>query len=285
DQPDLDPAGPYRLRRPGGDRLGDRLAEPFGAPGQADLARQQVDGAERQQRHRSWHSGEAIHHGIDRAVAAGGDDRLEIRLGLARQALDVAGSRGGPAQHRRAAAPLERGDHPEKAARGGSPSAGRRIDDDQHPAAHHPALARSAWPAMVEQLRPAPRRSGRTGSDGTMALLVTGCAGFIGFHVARHLLDRGEQVIGIDNLNPYYDVALKRARLAQLEGGDGFVFRPVDVADPMAVTTLVERHPDIDRIIHLAAQAGVRYSLTQPLAYVEANVKGQVVLLEAARRL
>jgi len=118
-----------------------------------------------------------------------------------------------------------------------------------------------------------------------MALLVTGCAGFIGFHVARHLLDRGEQVIGIDNLNPYYDVALKRARLAQLEGGDGFVFRPVDVADPMAVTTLVERHPDIDRIIHLAAQAGVRYSLTQPLAYVEANVKGQVVLLEAARRL
>jgi UDP-glucuronate 4-epimerase len=118
-----------------------------------------------------------------------------------------------------------------------------------------------------------------------MALLVTGCAGFIGFHVARHLLDRGERVIGIDNLNPYYDVALKRARLAQLEGRDGFTFRAVDIADPVAVTTLVERHPDIDRIIHLAAQAGVRYSLTQPLAYVEANVKGQVVLLEAARRL
>ncbi|HYU12790.1 MAG TPA: NAD-dependent epimerase/dehydratase family protein [Stellaceae bacterium] len=118
-----------------------------------------------------------------------------------------------------------------------------------------------------------------------MALLVTGSAGFIGFHVARHLLDRGERVVGIDNLNPYYDVALKRARLAQLEGRDGFAFRPVDVADPVAVTTLVERHPDIDRIIHLAAQAGVRYSLTQPLAYVEANVKGQVVLLEIARRL
>jgi UDP-glucuronate 4-epimerase len=118
-----------------------------------------------------------------------------------------------------------------------------------------------------------------------MALLVTGSAGFIGFHVARHLLDRGERVIGIDNLNPYYDVALKHARLAQLEGRDGFAFHPVDVADMAATTALVERHPDIDRIIHLAAQAGVRYSLTQPLAYVEANVKGQVVLLEAARRL
>jgi UDP-glucuronate 4-epimerase len=118
-----------------------------------------------------------------------------------------------------------------------------------------------------------------------MALLVTGSAGFIGFHVARHLLDRGDQVIGIDNLNPYYDVALKHARLAQLEDRDGFAFHPVDVADTLAVTTLFERHPDIDRIIHLAAQAGVRYSLTQPLAYVEANVKGQVVLLEAARRL
>jgi UDP-glucuronate 4-epimerase len=118
-----------------------------------------------------------------------------------------------------------------------------------------------------------------------MALLVTGSAGFIGFHVARQLLDRGEQVIGIDNLNPYYDVALKRARLAQLEGRDRFVFHPVDVADTAAVTALFDRHPDIDRIIHLAAQAGVRYSLTQPLAYVEANVKGQVVLLEAARRL
>ncbi len=115
-----------------------------------------------------------------------------------------------------------------------------------------------------------------------MALLLTGCAGFIGFHVARHLLDRGEHVIGIDNLDPYYDVALKRARLAQLEGRDGFAFHPVDVADTAGVTALVERHPDIDRIIHLAAQAGVRYSLTQPLAYVEANVKGQVVLLEAA---
>jgi UDP-glucuronate 4-epimerase len=118
-----------------------------------------------------------------------------------------------------------------------------------------------------------------------MIFLVTGSAGFIGFHVAQYLLDRGERVIGIDNLNPYYDVALKRARLARLEGRRGFTFQPVDVADSAAMTALAERHPDIEMMIHLAAQAGVRYSLTQPLAYVEANVKGQVVLLETARKL
>ena len=118
-----------------------------------------------------------------------------------------------------------------------------------------------------------------------MLCLVTGSAGFIGFHVTQYLLDRGERVIGVDNLNPYYDVALKQARLAQLRGRARFEFHPIDVADPAAMTGLVERHPEIDTIIHLAAQAGVRYSLTQPLAYVEANVKGQVVLLEAARKL
>jgi len=118
-----------------------------------------------------------------------------------------------------------------------------------------------------------------------MLCLVTGSAGFIGYHVARYLLDRGERVIGIDNLNPYYDVALKHARLAQLQGRPGFEFHQTDVADPSAMTELVEHHPEIDTIIHLAAQAGVRYSLTQPLAYVEANIKGQVVLLEAARKL
>jgi UDP-glucuronate 4-epimerase len=118
-----------------------------------------------------------------------------------------------------------------------------------------------------------------------MLCLVTGSAGFIGYHVARYLLDRGERVIGIDNLNPYYDVALKHERLAQLQGRPGFEFHQTDVADPSAMTELVERHPEIETIIHLAAQAGVRYSLTQPLAYVEANVKGQVVLLEAACKL
>src|SRR5947199_10307828 len=92
---------------------------------------------------------------------------------------------------------------------------------------------------------------GGSGSDGKMMFLVTGSAGFIGFHVAQYLLDRGEQVIGIDNLNPYYDVALKRARLARLEGRRGFTFQPVDVADPAAMTALVERDPDIETSIHL----------------------------------
>src|SRR5438045_1246770 len=118
-----------------------------------------------------------------------------------------------------------------------------------------------------------------------MLCLVTGCAGFIGFHVTQYLLDRGERVIGVDDLNAYYDVALKQARLAQLQGRARFEFHQIDVADPTAMTGLADRHSDIDSIIHLAAQAGVRYSLTQPLAYVEANVKGQVVLLETARKL
>src|SRR5205085_2197693 len=118
-----------------------------------------------------------------------------------------------------------------------------------------------------------------------MLYLVTGCAGFIGFHVTQYLLDRGERVIGVDDLNAYYDVALKQARLAQLQGRARFEFHQIDVADPTAMTGLAGRHSDIDAIIHLAAQAGVRYSLTQPLAYVEANVKGQVVLLETARKL
>src|SRR5437868_6164452 len=118
-----------------------------------------------------------------------------------------------------------------------------------------------------------------------MLCLVTGCAGFIGFHVTQYLLDRGERVIGVDDLNAYYDVALKQARLAQLQGRARFEFHQIDVADPTAMTGLAGRYSDIDAIIHLAAQAGVRYSLTQPLAYVEANVKGQVVLLETARKL
>jgi UDP-glucuronate 4-epimerase len=118
-----------------------------------------------------------------------------------------------------------------------------------------------------------------------MGFLVTGSAGFIGFHVAAHLLDRSEQVIGVDNLNPYYDVALKRARLAELEARPGFEFRQIDVSDLAAMTALAESHPEIDRIIHLAAQAGVRYSLIDPLAYIDANVKGQVVLFEVARKL
>ncbi|MEO1144590.1 MAG: GDP-mannose 4,6-dehydratase, partial [Cyanobacteria bacterium J06638_22] len=105
-----------------------------------------------------------------------------------------------------------------------------------------------------------------------MAVLVTGAAGFIGMHVCRHLLDRGEQVIGIDNLNDYYSVQLKKDRLATLEG-DGFTFGKVDFSDHAALEKSLEGK-DFDRIIHLGAQAGVRYSLTHPRAYIEANIAG-----------
>jgi len=118
-----------------------------------------------------------------------------------------------------------------------------------------------------------------------MSWLVTGSAGFIGFHVAACLLGRGEHVIGVDNLNAYYDVKLKQTRLGILNAYDTFEFHRIDLTDLSAMTALVERYSDIDTIIHLAAQAGVRYSLADPLAYVDANVKGQVVLLEVARKL
>lgn len=118
-----------------------------------------------------------------------------------------------------------------------------------------------------------------------MAWLVTGSAGFIGFHVAARLLERGERVIGVDNLTPYYDVRLKQARLARLAGHRGFSFHPLDITDLAGVTALLDGNPEIDTIVHLAAQAGVRYSLIDPLAYVDANVKGQLVVLEAARRM
>ena len=115
-----------------------------------------------------------------------------------------------------------------------------------------------------------------------MSILVTGAAGFIGLHVARALLARGEQVIGVDNLNDYYDVRLKRARLARLEG-PGFLFLHTDVADREAMLALAS--PDITHVVHLAAQAGVRFSMIDPYAYVSSNVMGQVVMLELARAL
>ncbi len=118
-----------------------------------------------------------------------------------------------------------------------------------------------------------------------MTVLVTGAAGFIGFHVARALLARGEHVVGLDSLNEYYDVRLKEARLAQLQAEARFRFLRASVADRAALAALVAAEPGITRIIHLAAQAGVRHSLVDPYAYVEANVMGQVTVLEAARRL
>ena len=118
-----------------------------------------------------------------------------------------------------------------------------------------------------------------------MSVLLTGAAGFIGFHVGRTLLDRGEQVVGIDNLNDYYDIALKEARLARLHTYPGFRFTRLDVADRDAMFRLVEREPDLRSIIHLAAQAGVRHSLRDPYTYVDANIMGTLVVLEAARRI
>ena len=118
-----------------------------------------------------------------------------------------------------------------------------------------------------------------------MSILLTGAAGFIGFHVARALLERGDRVVGIDNLNDYYDVRLKHARLAALSNYPGFVFAKLDIADREGVFAIVDRHRDLRSIIHLAAQAGVRYSLENPYAYIDANVMGTLVILEAARRI
>jgi UDP-glucuronate 4-epimerase len=118
-----------------------------------------------------------------------------------------------------------------------------------------------------------------------MTVLVTGAAGFIGYHVARALLERGDAVVGVDTINDYYDPKLKRARLAQIEGRSGFAFRQIDIADRDAMAKLLDEFPAIDRMVHLAAQAGVRYSLIDPYAYTHANVEGQLVILEACRRL
>jgi len=118
-----------------------------------------------------------------------------------------------------------------------------------------------------------------------MTTLVTGAAGFIGFHTAKALLDRGRKVVGVDDLNEYYDVHLKEARLAQLDGRDGFSFHRFDIAERADVARLIDAHPDIEDVIHLAAQPGVRYSLIDPYAYTRSNVEGHLVLLEAARRL
>jgi UDP-glucuronate 4-epimerase len=116
-------------------------------------------------------------------------------------------------------------------------------------------------------------------------ILVTGAAGFIGFHATQRLLARGEQVIGVDTLNGYYDPKLKTARLAQLEGRKGFAFHRIDIADKQAAGDFFARHTHLTGIVHLAAQAGVRHSLVDPFSYVDANVTGHLVVLEACRQL
>jgi len=113
-------------------------------------------------------------------------------------------------------------------------------------------------------------------------ILVTGNAGFIGYHVAEKLLDRGDEVVGVDDVNDYYDVTLKEARLARLEGRQGYSFHRLDVADRTGMSELFARE-EIDRVIHLAAQAGVRYSLTNPHSYISANIVGFTNILEECR--
>ena len=115
-----------------------------------------------------------------------------------------------------------------------------------------------------------------------MKILVTGAAGFIGMHVAQILLGRGDSVVGIDNLNDYYDPQLKRDRLARLEPHAGFRFLRMDVADRAAMERLFAEER-FDRVVHLAAQAGVRYSLVNPHAYIESNIVGFTNVLEGCR--
>ncbi|MBV9970597.1 MAG: NAD-dependent epimerase [Xanthobacteraceae bacterium] len=113
-------------------------------------------------------------------------------------------------------------------------------------------------------------------------ILVTGAAGFIGFHVARRLVEEGRLVVGIDNLNPYYDPALKEARLAALAGREAFSFRKLDLRDRDGIAALFAEGK-FTRVIHLAAQAGVRHSLTAPHDYVDSNVTGFLNVLEGCR--
>src|SRR5690348_13478351 len=111
-----------------------------------------------------------------------------------------------------------------------------------------------------------------------MTLLVTGAAGFIGFHTARRFLERGDAVVGLDSLNAYYDVTLKEKRLELLRAYPSFRFERLDLADAAAVGALFASER-FHRVVHLAAQAGVRYSLQEPLTYVNSNVTGTLTVL------
>jgi UDP-glucuronate 4-epimerase len=113
-------------------------------------------------------------------------------------------------------------------------------------------------------------------------ILVTGAAGFIGFHTAKKLLERGEEVVGVDNLNDYYEVSLKDSRLAQLRAFERFRFEKLDVADREGMGALFARMKP-SRVVHLAAQAGVRYSIENPYAYTDSNVTGFLNMLEGGR--
>ncbi len=115
-----------------------------------------------------------------------------------------------------------------------------------------------------------------------MKILVTGAAGFIGYHLSQRLIEMGYHVVGIDNLNDYYDVRLKEARLAKLNQLDNFQFDKIDITDSVSIAQLFADHR-FDRVIHLAAQPGVRYSIENPMAYIDANIVGHINILEGCR--
>jgi UDP-glucuronate 4-epimerase len=118
-----------------------------------------------------------------------------------------------------------------------------------------------------------------------MTIVVTGAAGFIGYHVSKALLERGESVVGIDNVNDYYDVSLKRARLAELAKSANFAFHEQDIANANGIASLFRSFRRTRSVVHLAAQAGVRYSIEHPITYAHSNLVGHISILEAARRL
>jgi UDP-glucuronate 4-epimerase len=115
-----------------------------------------------------------------------------------------------------------------------------------------------------------------------MKILVTGAAGFIGFHTSRKLLERGDTVVGLDNFNDYYDVALKESRAAVLDGYDEFKMVRIDLADRDAMEALFAEEK-FDKVVHLAAQAGVRYSIENPHSYIESNIVGTLHILVGCR--
>lgn len=117
-----------------------------------------------------------------------------------------------------------------------------------------------------------------------MKFLVTGAAGFIGLHTSLRLLQDGHEVVGIDNLNDYYALELKEYRLRQLQHHEKFSFRRLDLADREAIARLF-RQEKFQRVIHLAAQAGVRYSLEAPFTYADSNLTGTLTILEAAEKI
>lgn len=116
----------------------------------------------------------------------------------------------------------------------------------------------------------------------SLCYLVTGVAGFIGSNVASILLNRGHRVVGVDNLNDYYDVSLKEARLSRINSNANFHFIKLDIEDRNAISSLFSEQ-NFDRVIHLAAQAGVRYSIKNPHAYADANLVGHLNILEGCR--